>query len=129
MQFSQYHPFLFNTLKIYHILNKIATKNAREGIFLFLVGLIIGWEKLTPNVSMRLTIEIMCKHCIFTLGGIFVTFTFNNANGKLYTLKKGDALFLPPGTVRSRLEGTEPCKYISFNFYALPEVEFPFSPL
>ena len=51
------------------------------------------------------------------------------ANGKLYTLKKGDALFLPPGTVRSRLEGTEPCKYISFNFYALPEVEFPFSPV
>lgn len=48
------------------------------------------------------------------------------ANGKLITLNKNDAIFLPPGTVRTRLVGDEPVKYISFNFNLNSGCSFPF---
>lgn len=48
------------------------------------------------------------------------------ADGKEYVLKKNDAIFLKPGTMRSRYKGTEPVKYVSFNFHILPGAEFPF---
>lgn len=43
------------------------------------------------------------------------------ADGKLYTLNKNDGVLLPPGTLRERLPGTEPVRYISFNFYLNPK--------
>lgn len=48
------------------------------------------------------------------------------ANGKKYTVKKNDAIFLRPGTLRSRNAGTEPVRYVSFNFYASDSANFPF---
>lgn len=48
------------------------------------------------------------------------------ANGVRYVLNKNDAVFLPPGTVRSREDGDKPCGYVSFNFYALPDAHLPF---
>ncbi|MBE6883355.1 MAG: AraC family transcriptional regulator [Ruminococcaceae bacterium] len=48
------------------------------------------------------------------------------ADGKKITLKRNDALFLRPGTERIRLQGTEPVKYVSFNFDIYPDVELPF---
>ena len=44
-------------------------------------------------------------------------------NGKRYVLNQNDALLLKPGTVRTRLVGSEPVEYISFNFTLLPETE------
>lgn len=41
-------------------------------------------------------------------------------NGEAYTLRKYDAILLPPGTFRERLAGTEPVRYISFNFMLRP---------
>jgi len=40
------------------------------------------------------------------------------ANGRKIIIKKDDALFLPPGTVRSRDEDNKRIKYVSYNFYA-----------
>ena len=48
------------------------------------------------------------------------------ANGKTINLGKNDAMFLRPGTERVRLQGTEPVKYVSFNFYMYPDEELPF---
>ncbi|MBQ9938054.1 MAG: AraC family transcriptional regulator [Oscillospiraceae bacterium] len=48
------------------------------------------------------------------------------ADGKTIALKKNDALFLRPGTERVRLQGTEPVKYVSFNFDICPDTELPF---
>lgn len=48
------------------------------------------------------------------------------ADGKKYVMEKNDAIFLKPGTVRSRYSGNEPVKYVSFNFHILPDAEFPF---
>lgn len=48
------------------------------------------------------------------------------ADGKKYVLQKNDAIFLKPGTMRARYTGTEPVKYVSFNFHILPGAEFPF---
>lgn len=49
------------------------------------------------------------------------------ANGKRYVLNPNDALLLKPGTLRSRLGGTEAVEYISFNFTLLPNasIELP----
>lgn len=48
------------------------------------------------------------------------------ANGRKYTVKKNDAIFLRPGTLRSRNAGTEPVRYVSFNFHASTGTGFPF---
>lgn len=45
------------------------------------------------------------------------------ADSKTYVLRKNDAVLLPPGTVRERPLGTEPVRYISFNFYRNQENE------
>lgn len=47
-------------------------------------------------------------------------------NGKRYELRKNDAVFLPPQTVRAREAGTVPVKYVSFNFRTYPGTVFPF---
>lgn len=44
-----------------------------------------------------------------------------------YLLKKNDAIFLPPGTVRTRVQGIRPAGYVSFNFHLLPDCTLPFS--
>lgn len=38
------------------------------------------------------------------------------ADDQEYTLKENDAILLPPGTARQRLEGTQKVQYVSFNF-------------
>lgn len=48
------------------------------------------------------------------------------ADGKDYVLRKNDAVFLRPGTLRSRAAGTEPVEYVSFNFRLTPHRELPF---
>jgi len=50
------------------------------------------------------------------------------ADGISYTLRKNDAIFLKPGTVRSRDEGTEPVSYVSYNFQLLPGCSLQFQP-
>ena len=44
-------------------------------------------------------------------------------DGKTYVIGKNDALFLPPGTLCSRLPGNEPVHYVSFNFRSFPELK------
>lgn len=48
------------------------------------------------------------------------------ADGVKITLKKNDAIFLRPGTLRSREAGEESLRFVSFNFTAPAGVEFPF---
>lgn len=48
------------------------------------------------------------------------------ADGEKIILKKGDAIFLRPGTLRRRAEGEGSVHYVSFNFIAMPDIEFPF---
>lgn len=48
-------------------------------------------------------------------------------DGKEVRIKKDDAIFLPPGTRRARKRGSEPVRYVSFNFYADDGVSFPFA--
>lgn len=42
------------------------------------------------------------------------------ANGKSHVLNPNDAILLKPGTLRSRLPGTDSVEYVSFNFTLLP---------
>lgn len=48
-------------------------------------------------------------------------------DGQKYVVGPSDAIFLPPGTVRERLRGEVPVKYVSFNFTATPgaQLDFP----
>ena len=55
----------------------------------------------------------------FVLGGS-MTYT---ADGETLVLNKNDAIFLKPGTVRSRIGGNEPVKFVSFNFTAMPDTK------
>ena len=60
-----------------------------------------------------------------------LTFVMNGSmtyivNGKRYAMRKNDAIFLPPGCERARLEGEEPVRYASFNFSLAEGVELPF---
>ncbi len=41
-----------------------------------------------------------------------------SVNQTEYTLQPGDAIFLPPGTLRARHSGTTPVNFVSFNFLA-----------
>lgn len=47
-------------------------------------------------------------------------------NGERYILKKNDGIFLPPGTLRERIETHEYVKYISFNFSMIDEQKLDF---
>ncbi len=47
------------------------------------------------------------------------------ANGKTYLLRKDDAILLPPGTLRERLEGKEKVEYGSFNFQVFSDKHLP----
>ncbi len=57
----------------------------------------------------------------FVLKGSMVYYV----NGQKVTLRENDAIFLKPGTLRSRPQGTEPVKYVSFNFLPNPGAELP----
>ena len=45
------------------------------------------------------------------------------ANGERFVLCENDAILLPPGTLRERLEGEHRVDYVSFNFHILSECE------
>lgn len=47
-------------------------------------------------------------------------------NGKSYSIKKNDAVFIRPGMIRKRLYNNSSVKFISFNFLINPDVELPF---
>lgn len=47
-------------------------------------------------------------------------------NGKDITITRNDAIFLPPGTRRARRKGTDPVRYVSFNFHLFDDVALPF---
>ena len=62
-----------------------------------------------------------------------LTFVLNGsmtyiADGKSYTIKKNEALFLKPRTACQRLLGTEPVKYVSFNFKINEGITLNFPP-
>ena len=46
-------------------------------------------------------------------------------NGKKYLLEENDAILLPPGTLRQRLKGKAPAKYVSFNFHTFDDTILP----
>ena len=48
------------------------------------------------------------------------------ADGVKIVLQKNDAIFLPPGTIRSREESRGELRFVSFNFAAPKGVDFPF---
>lgn len=58
----------------------------------------------------------------FLLDGSMVYY----ANGSKILLQKNDAIFLPPGTIRSREPVQETVRFVSFNFTALEGATFPF---
>lgn len=55
----------------------------------------------------------------FVLSG---TMTYT-ADGKTIVLNRNDAIFLKPGTIRSREVRNEPVKFVSFNFTVMPNIE------
>ena len=55
----------------------------------------------------------------FVLSG---TMTYT-ADDETIVLNKNDAIFLKPGTVRSRDMGNEPVKFVSFNFTVMPNTQ------
>ena len=59
----------------------------------------------------------------FILDGSMVYY----ADGVKIFLQKNDAIFFPPGTVRSREPVNETVHFVSFNFTAMDGVTFPFS--
>lgn len=46
-------------------------------------------------------------------------------DGQKYILEKNDVLFLRPGTLRKRLQGSAPVKYVSFNFTVFDNADLP----
>jgi len=60
----------------------------------------------------------------FVLKGKMVYTADNNT----YVLNKNDAILLPPGTLRSRLDGLVPVKYVSFNFNTFTDAKIPLAP-
>lgn len=70
------------------------------------------------------TKEIDFFDLTFVLSGSMVY----TADGETYLLKKNDAVFLRPGILRARSEGTEPVEYVSFNFHLCPGKDLPFAP-
>lgn len=47
-------------------------------------------------------------------------------NSKTFVLKKNDAIFITPSSLRARLAGTAPVKYVSFNFNIFPHARLLF---
>lgn len=80
------------------------------------------------NISVRKCAEIQPRRIDY-YGFTFVTegSMVYVLNGKKYVVGQNDAVFLPPGTVRERLEGQTPVKYVSFNFTAAEgaKLDFP----
>jgi len=77
------------------------------------------------NVSQCLEIpeeKIDFYDFTFVLSGE-MTYT---SNGVTYVLGKNDAIFLKPGTIRTREGSNESVKYVSFNFHLMPGVNVPF---
>lgn len=50
------------------------------------------------------------------------------ANGERICLQKNDAVFLAPGTLRQRVAGQTPVRYVSFNFLPCESVTLSFPP-
>ena len=79
------------------------------------------------NVCLKKYSE-MVRHTIpyydfsFVLDGTMVYY----ANDRKIILQKNDAIFLPPGTIRSREYGKEQVRFVSFNFTVLDGVDFSF---
>lgn len=79
------------------------------------------------NISVRKCSEIQPAKIDF-YGFTFVTegsMTYV-LDGKTYVVGPHDAIFLPPGTVRERLRGDAPVKYVSFNFTATEGADLRF---
>ncbi len=79
------------------------------------------------NVSLNKCSAIK-KHIIDYYDFTFVTsgsITYE-ANGKKYTLKRNDAIFLKPQSTRARYESDGPVSFVSFNFKAAAGFDFPF---
>lgn len=79
----------------------------------------------------NISVDKCCEIKERTIDFYDLTFVLNGsmtyiADGKTIVIKKNDAIFLKPGCVNSRLEGTEHCEYISFNFHLLPGAELEF---
>ena len=70
----------------------------------------------------------IAKRCIsyydftFVLEGTLVYWK----DGVKFTLQKNDAIFFKPGAVYYRETGKSPVHFVSFNFTAIGEVDFPF---
>lgn len=72
-----------------------------------------------PKCSPLQEKKIAYYDLTFVLSGSMIY----TANGERYHVKKGDAIFLLPGTMRQRASLHQPLKYVSFNFLLLPETE------
>lgn len=79
------------------------------------------------NISVKKCSEIQPRRIDY-YGFTFVTEGSMEyvLDGKKYVVGQNDAIFLPPGTVRERLGGNMPVKYVSFNFTVFVGVELPF---
>lgn len=60
----------------------------------------------------------------FVLEGTLIYY----GDGEKYILNSGDAIFFPPGTLRSREELFGTVSYVSFNFDTFDNISLPFAP-
>lgn len=89
----------------------------------YLVHDIIYYCSITAAKCTRLPLQpIPYYDFTFVLEG---ELTYH-ANVQTYTLYKNDALFLPPGSLRSRDPGTKKVRYVSFNFHLSEDAQLPF---
>lgn len=79
--------------------------------------------------------NVTLKHCSGMTEHIipYYDFTFvlegtltYHVNGRKIVLTGNDAIFLPPGTLRSREAWEDTVSFVSFNFHAFEDVVFPF---
>lgn len=88
---------------------------------------------LVENVSHYCNVAIQ-HHPVIPLRTLrYYDFTFvveghmtYTVNGEEYVLGPNDAIFLPPGTLESRQEGTSPTRFVSFNFTAAAGADLNF---
>ena len=70
--------------------------------------------KISPSVIRYYELTLVLRGCLCY-----------TANGEKIELFQGDAICLPPDTLRARSEGGERSDYISFNFTSKSKIELP----
>lgn len=92
-------------------------------------------EYIVKNISHYCNVRLNKCPAIPSFSISYYDFTFVLSgsmtylcDGKVYVLNKNDAIFIPPGSVRERIEGEKPVHFVSFNFTVNHECTLSFPP-